>query len=148
MTENLKEVFKQSANEELLKEKSSKVEQLKVDSLPPGITYSKGKYRVSKTFLGKNYSFGTIARLHDAKSVNKNVDAIIAFAREKNGDLINENVALKGRVTELEKELKYLELWSLKFNNELEHCRIGHEHLSKENERLKNRNLWQRIWNK
>src|SRR5699024_470762 len=127
----------------------------------PGITYSNGKYRVSKTFRGKNYSFGTIARLHDAKSVNKNVDAIIAFARETNGDLINENSALKGRVKEMEKEVRSIQQWSIKGNDKIENVVNERNFLrfeidehkadllevSYENERLKKRNLWQRIWN-
>lgn len=131
------------------------------DVLPPGITKNNGKFRVTKTFLTKNYSFGTFARLYDAKCVNKNVDTIIAFAREQNGGLINENISLKSRISDLEKKIKLMELWSLNTNNQLEASEKECELLRKETlsysqkmaeqsyeiSRLKSRDLWQRIWN-
>lgn len=129
--------------------------------LPAGITKHKDKYRVTKTFLGKNYSFGTMARLYDAKCVNKNVDVIISFARENNSELINENIFLKGKITELEKKIELMEAWSVNANDKLEQeeknsklwmeaylrdHKKAMEHLNQVEE-LKNRSLWQRILN-
>lgn len=129
--------------------------------LPAGITHYNGKYRVTKRFLGKNYSFGTIARLHDAKCINKNVDAIIAFAREGNNELINENISLKCKITELEKKINDMELWALENHDKLEESKrlvkswkqeamISSLTITKQTHeinRLKNRGLWQRFWN-
>ena len=116
--------------------------------LPTGVSKTKDGYRVSYKFNGKHLSFGERRRLNDAIALNNNVKVILELARGNNKQLLEENRQLKGKVTELEKEVASLELWSMKCNDELEetHNQLLDAHYTIA--RLKKRNLWQRILNK
>ena len=116
--------------------------------LPTGVSKTKDGYRVSYKFNGKHLSFGERKRLNDAIALNNNVKVILELARGNNKELLEENRQLKGKVTELEKEVDSLELWSMKCNDELEntHSQLLDAHYTIA--RLKKRNLWQRILNK
>ena len=116
--------------------------------LPTGVSKTKDGYRVSYKFNGKHLSFGERKRLNDAIALNNNVKVVLELARGNNKDLLEENRQLKGKVTELKKEVESLELWSMKCNDELEntHSQLLDAHYTIA--RLKKRNLWQRILNK
>ena len=116
--------------------------------LPTGVSKTKDGYRVSYKFNGKHLSFGERKRLNDAIALNNNVKVVLELARGNNKDLLEENRQLKGKVTELKKEVESLELWSMKCNDELE--KVNNQLLDAHYTitRLKKRNLWQRILNK
>ena len=116
--------------------------------LPTGVSKTKDGYRVSYKFNGKHLSFGERRRLNDAIALNDNVKVILELARGNNVELLEENRQLKGKVTELKKEVESLELWSMKCNDELE--KVNNQLLDAHYTiaRLKKRNLWQRIFNK
>ena len=129
----LNETLKQEINKEIL---------------PTGVSKTKDGYRVSYKFNGKHLSFGERRRLNDAIALNNNVKVILELARGNNVELLEENRQLKGKVTELKKEVESLELWSMKCNDELE--KVNNQLLDAHYTiaRLKKRNLWQRILNK
>ena len=129
----LNETLKQEINKEIL---------------PTGVSKTKDGYRVSYKFNGKHLSFGERRRLNDAIALNDNVKVILELARGNNVELLEENRQLKGKVTELKKEVESLELWSMKCNDELE--KVNNQLLDAHYTiaRLKKRNLWQRILNK
>ena len=129
----LNETLKQEINKEIL---------------PTGVSKTKDGYRVSYKFNGKHLSFGERKRLNDAIALNNNVKVVLELARGNNKDLLEENRQLKGKVTELKKEVESLELWSMKCNDELE--KVNNQLLDAHYTiaRLKKRNLWQRILNK
>ena len=129
----LNEALKQEINKEIL---------------PTGVSKTKDGYRVSYKFNGKHLSFGERRRLNDAIALNDNVKVILELARGNNVELLEENRQLKGKVTELKKEVESLELWSMKCNDELE--KVNNQLLDAHYTiaRLKKRNLWQRIFNK
>src|SRR5699024_2298715 len=101
----LNETLKQEINKEIL---------------PTGVSKTKDGYRVSYKFNGKHLSFGERKRLNDAIALNNNVKVILELARGNNVELLEENRQLKGKVTEFQKEVECLELWSMKCNDELE----------------------------
>ena len=129
----LNETLKQEINKEIL---------------PTGVSKTKDGYRVSYKFNGKHLSFGERRRLNDAIALNDNVKVILELARGNNVELLEENRQLKGKVTELKKEVESLELWSMKCNDEME--KVNNQLLDAHYTiaRLKKRNLWQRIFNK
>src|SRR5699024_11495677 len=86
--------------------------------LPTGVSKTKDGYRVSYKFNGKHLSFGERRRLNDAIALNDNVKVILELARGNNVELLEENRQLKGKVTELKKEVESLELWSMKCRSE------------------------------
>ena len=129
----LNETLKQEINKEIL---------------PTGVSKTKDGYRVSYKFNGKHLSFGERRRLNDAIALNDNVKVILELARGNNKELLEENRQLKGKVTELKKEVESLELWSMKCNDELEKVNNQLHGAHYTIARLKKRNLWQRILNK
>ncbi len=130
--------------------------------LPTGVSKTKDGYRVSYKFNGKHLSFGERKRLNDAIALNNNVKVILELARGNNVDLLEENRQLKGKVTELEKEVEMNEFWMGLKSEEYETAITAYDDMKsacrdKENQlldahykiaRLKKRNLWQRILNK
>src|SRR5699024_2450652 len=116
--------------------------------LPTGVSKTKDGYRVSYKFNGKHLSFGERRRLNDAIALNDNVKVILELASGNNKDLLEENRQLKGKVTELEKEVEMNRLWMIRGGEVAEkaHNQLLDAHYTIA--RLKKRNLWQRILNK
>ena len=130
--------------------------------LPTGVSKTKDGYRVSYKFNGKHLSFGERKRLNDAIALNNNVKVILELARGNNKQLLEENRQLKGKVTELGREIELNEFWMRRKSVDFEDMNEAYDFLKsaytdKERElldahytiaRLKKRNLWQRIFNK
>ena len=129
----LNETLKQEINKEIL---------------PTGVSKTKDGYRVSYKFNGKHLSFGERKRINDAIALNNNVKMILELARGNNKELLEENRQLKGKVTELEKEVEMNEFWMRQQNEFLEDAQKQMTGAHYKIARLKKRNLWQRILNK